>query len=571
MGHRTSRREFIVRIASVSAVMAGGGALSACGGGGDDDEPEFRYGVASGDPLGDRVILWTHAKFANSTEAVSLRYQVATDASFGTIVSQGTVVASAETGHTAKVDAAGLTPGTGYFYRFVHDDTPSPVGTTRTLPAIASSVKLAVMSCTNYPAGYFNVYSEVAKSDAEFAIHLGDYIYEHPVGGYASASAAALGRLSVPTHELLTLSDYRARHAQYKSDPDSKNLHARLPMIAVWDDHEFADDAYTAGAAGHDPATEGMWAARVAAAAQAYHEWMPIRTGVDKGKIYRSFNFASLVSLHMLDTRLIGRDKPIDIDALTGLLGADARNTALAEYSSPTRQLLGAEQLQWLQGQMAGSASTWQVLGQQVLMARMEFPASILAAFNSTDSSPAAQAAGQQAITDYLAARATPAGLRSPAQIALLDPALNPELGYNLDAWDGYIAARETVLGMAAQLNKRLVVLSGDSHNAWHTDLTLMGLTNPAVAGVKVGEEFATGSVSSPGLEETLKPLGGAQIKAIFEAVVDDLHWMDASRRGFLKMTFTATAATGEWFFVDTVTSRSYTAGLEHTVTIAAT
>ncbi len=542
--------------------------MSACGGG-DDEEPQFLYGVASGDPLSDRVILWTHAKFANSAEAVSLRYQVASDASFSAIVSQGTVVASAETGHTAKVDAAGLAAGTGYFYRFIHDHTPSPVGTTRTLPAAASSVKFAVMSCSNYPAGFFNVYGEVAKSDVDFAIHLGDYIYQHPAGGYASSGAAALGRTSQPTHELLTLSDYRARHAQYKSDPDSKNLHARLPMIAVWDDHEFADDAYTSGAAGHDPATEGAWAARMAAAVQAYHEWMPIRTGGDNRKIYRSFNFGSLVSLHMLDTRLIGRDKPIDIAALAGLLGVGARNAALAEFSSPTRQLLGAEQLQWLQGQMASSSSTWQVLGQQVLMARMEFPASVLAAFYSVGTTGDAQAAGQQAI-DYLTARATPADLRSPTQIALLDPTLNPKLGYNLDAWDGYIAARETLLGTAAQLNKRLVVLAGDTHNAWHSDLTLMGLANPAVAGVKVGEEFGISSVSSPGFEEDLKPLSPSQVKAIFESIVDDLNWMDASRRGYLKMTFTATAATGEWFFVDTVTSRTYTVGLGHTATMTA-
>jgi alkaline phosphatase D len=563
MNTQPSRRAFVIRVAGLSAAIASGVSLSACGG--SDPEPDFLYGVASGDPLSDRVMLWTHARFPYLSDAVNLRYEVATDASFATVVSQGTVRASADTGYTAKADATGLSAGTTYFYRFTYGNTHSPVGVTRTLPTSASSLKLAVMSCSNYPAGYFNVYGEVANSDAECVVHLGDYIYEYAADGYASGTAASMGRLSQPANELLSLSDYRARHAQYKSDPDSKNLHAKKPFICIWDDHEIANDAFMDGAENHSPATEGTWAARKAAALQAYHEWMPIRTGSDKAKIYRSFNFGGLVSLHMLDTRLIGREAPIDIAALAGLQGAAAQSTALAAFSSPTRQLLGTEQLQWLQGQMAASSATWQVLGQQVLMARMEFPVSVLAALNTTDTSAEAQAAGNKAVTDYLTAKATPAASRTPEQAALMNPAQNPELGYNLDAWDGYIVARETLLGTAAALNKRLVVLAGDTHNAWHSDLTLMGLANPALAGVKVGEEFATNSVSSPGLEEYLVTLAPAQIKGIFEGVVDDLKWMDASRRGYLKMTFTPTEAQGEWFFVDTITSRTYTTSLGHT------
>jgi alkaline phosphatase D len=273
----------------------------------------------------------------------------------------------------------------------------------------------------------------------------------------------------------------------------------------------------------------------------------------------------------MLDTRLIGRDEQIDIAALAGLLGDSAKATATSEFASPTRQLLGAEQLLWLQGQLASSNATWQVLGQQVLMARMEFPASVLIALNSSDTSPAAQQAGLQAITDYLTAKGTPAGSRLPAQAELMNTQLNPKLGYNLDAWDGYIVAREAVLAMALQLQKRLVVLAGDTHNAWHSDLTLMGLsTLAALAGTKVGEEFATSSVTSPGFEQTLQAFPSAQIEAIFKGVVDDLNWMDASRRGFLKMTFTPASAKGEWIFIDTISSRSYTASIGHTATMPA-
>jgi alkaline phosphatase D len=568
MPHSTSRREFIIKVASVSAVISAGASLSACGA--SSVQPDFLYGVASGDPLANQVILWTHAKFPGSDGSVALEYQVASDAGFTQIVSQGMVYAKSETGFTAKADAIGLTAGTSYFYRFLHGSASSPVGRTRTLPTTASSLKLAVMSCTNYPAGFFNVYSEVANSDAEFALHLGDYIYEYASTGYASSTAATLGRVSAPVNELLTLADYRTRHAQYKSDPDSKNLHSLKPMIAVWDDHEIANDAFKDGAENHTPATEGSWVARRAAALQAYHEWMPIRTGADQAKIYRSFDFGKLVSLHMLDTRLIGRDEQIDIADLAGLKGVAAQGKAYSTFTSPTRQMVGKDQMDWLTTQMASSTATWQVLGQQVLMARMEFPVSVLAALNSTDTSAAAQAAGNKAVTDYIVAKNTPAALRTPVQTGLMNTTLNPKLGYNLDAWDGYPVARETLLLTALQLKKRLVVLAGDTHNAWHNHLTLMGLTNPALAGTKVGEEFGTSSVSSPGLEEYLVTLKPAEIKAIFEGVVDDLKWVDASQRGYLKMTFTATEAKGEWFFVNTISNRTYTSALGKTATMAA-
>jgi alkaline phosphatase D len=211
---------------------------------------------------------------------------------------------------------------------------------------------------------------------------------------------------------------------------------------------------------------------------------------------------------------------------------------------------LGAEQLSWITSQMATSTSTWQFLGQQVLMARMEFPLTILQTLNPTDTSASALAAGQKAITDYLTAKQKAAyGIPlSATETALLN---QPKLGYNLDAWDGYPAAREILLSTAAQLRKKLVVLAGDTHNAWHSDLTLMN-------GTKVGEEFATSSVTSPGLEAYLA-LPPADIKSIFENVVKDLKWMDASRRGYLKMTVTPAQVQGEWLFVNTIGSKTYT------------
>lgn len=546
MKNSSQRRDFLIKVSSISAVIASGGMLSACGG---NESPmvNFDFGVASGDPLSDSVILWTHAKFQELTDAVPLSWQVATDLEFTQVVASGTGQSSSDTGYTFKVDAKGLLPNQTYFYRFKSGLHTSPIGKTKTLPTgSVSNVKLAVLSCSNYPAGFFNVYSEVAKSDVDVAVHLGDYIYEYAATGYASDNAASLGRLSVPANELLTLSDYRLRHAQYKSDADAKQFHASKPMIAVWDDHEFANDTYKDGAENHTPATEGSFAARKAAAMQAYHEWMPIRTGSDKSKIYRSFNFGNLLSLHMLDTRSLGRDQQVDI---TDLINPAKQTATLATLTSPTRQLMGSEQVQWLQTQMATSTATWQVLGQQVLMARMEFPLTILQALNPSDTSPQALAAGQKAITDYLTAKAKQAQSYplTPTETALLN---QPKLGYNLDAWDGYPAAREILLMTAAQLQKKLVVLAGDTHNAWHSDLTLL-------SGQKVGEEFATSSVSSPGLE-TYLALPPAQIKAIFEGVVKDLKWMDASRRGYLKLSITPSQVQGEWFFIDTITSKTY-------------
>lgn len=556
----SNRRSFIIRVASASAAVAAGGLLSACGGGDDAATPpaRFDFGVASGDPLADRVVLWTHAAPANGQSAVSLTWEVARDAGFTQVVSSGQVQATAAAGFTAKVDATGLAAGQSYFYRFREGSNNSPVGRTRTLPASGvGSVKMAVFSCANYPAGFFHAYSEAVNQGAEYAVHLGDYIYEYPANGYASQDAVALGRVSSPANECLTLADYRARYAQYRSDPDLKRLHASLPLIAVWDDHEIANDAYVTGAENHTEGVEGAFTNRVAAALKVWHEWMPVRTPdvTDLRKIYRSFDFGNLLSLHMLETRLLGRDKGIE---LPDLVNPATQAAALASLSSTSRQMMGTAQQTWLQQRMAASSATWQVLGQQVLMARMAFPVSILQALDPSNTDPVAQAAGLQAINDYLTAKNTPVGLRTPTQVALLDPAINPQLGYNLDAWDGYPVAREVLLGTANTLGKRLVTLAGDTHNAWHSDLTLTG-------GTKVGEEFATPGVSSPGLEEYLSAIPPAQAAGIFTGVIDTLNYADTSRRGFLLMTFTPTAATGDWYFVNTVKSSSYTVVKGHT------
>lgn len=285
MSDNANRRDFIVKTA---AVLAAGSSVVACGGRDDDDDAppgtpqpplaaaQFRYGVASGDPLADRVMLWTHARVADSNAGVPLTWQVASDVDFTRIVSSGQVEALEANGFTAKADATGLAPGLTYYYRFRDAaGTLSAVGTTRTLPAAdVASVKLAVFSCALYSEGFFNAYADAARSDALYALHLGDYLYEFGAGPaqFGNQDAVALGRVAVPANDLVSLADYRQRHAQYRSDADLQALHAKMPWITVWDDHEFADNAYSDGALNHQPATQGDWQARKQAAARAYHE-----------------------------------------------------------------------------------------------------------------------------------------------------------------------------------------------------------------------------------------------------------------------------------------------------------
>jgi alkaline phosphatase D len=320
-------------------------------------------------------MLWTRITPPAGHQAdIPVQWELASDAAFASIVARGESSATAARDFTVKVDAAGLKPATVYHFRFRAHGVTSAAARTRTLPTgSVAQVRLAVFSCANYPAGYFNVYADAARrSDLDATVHLGDYIYEYARGGYASAQAEAMGRLVNPAGEILSLADYRERHAQYKSDADLQALHAAAPMIAIWDDHEFANDTWSAGAENHQPG-EGDFAMRKAAAMQAYHEWMPTRTASAE-LIYRSFDFGDLVSLHMLDTRVIGRDKQLDYADFMTSAGIDSAGFTTA-MANPSRQLLGQTQTQWLQQQMAASRATWQVLGQQVLMGRMNIPA----------------------------------------------------------------------------------------------------------------------------------------------------------------------------------------------------
>ena len=510
----------------------------------------FEHGVASGDPLEDRVVLWTRVTPLESQKRVRVTVEVASDEEFRSLVHSSSESATAKSDYTVKTDVGGLSAGTAYYYRFRSGEAASVVGRTRTLPrGDVDSVRLAVFSCANYPTshgGYFNVYGHAAKTaDVDAVVHLGDYIYEYgraPGPGSDNPRESAREFPEYGDKETLTLDDYRRRYALYRTDPQLQALHAAHPFITVWDDHEVANDAYAGGAQNHNEG-EGGFGARKEAALRAYYEWMPVRPVKenDSGRIYRSFSFGTLVELLMLDTRLAGREKQLSYkDYFDPDTGFDARRFR-GDIGSADRTLLGRDQLAWLQGKLAGSAATWQVLGQQVLMGRMNVPAEIIPRLG--DRTP--RVAG---LIGELAGIRERALLDDPSVSEDEQKRVNTVLPYNLDAWDGYPAEREAVLGAAYGAGSNLVVLSGDTHNGWANNLR-------DAAGNRVGVEFATASVSSGGLETYLKltPEQAGELARDLEVLVDDLVYSNAGDRGYMVVSFTPREARSRWIYVDTV------------------
>lgn len=551
---RLTRRDFLKASALGMGAVAVSTGLAGCVLDSDDKRRvDFTHGVASGDPLQDSVILWTRAVPERGSK-VKVGWEIATDAEFASVVRSGTAETTDAHDFTIKVDAQGLIPDQRYFYRFRSSGATSPVGAASTLPEGAvEQVRLAVVSCSNYPAGYFHVYREVAnQADLDAVVHLGDYIYEYSSDpdSYASEEAQALGRTFPENNnrELLTLADYRRRYSIYRKDPDLQLAHQRLPFIVVWDDHEVANDTWRNGAENHDD-SEGDFEQRKLAALQAFFEWMPIRPVIEGNDeaIYRSFRFGDLVDLHMLDTRVIGRDQQLDYLNYLSEAGLNV-DQFTADVTDPNRTLLGAEQRLWLQNKLATSTGRWQVLGQQVLMGRMDLPAELLLGIATGNVSELPQALAELATIKFRALQGDPTLTEQElSRISTAAP-------YNLDAWDGYQAEREVVLGMARQLDKNLVVLAGDTHNAWANNLKDMD-------GNQVGVEFATASVSSPGLEDYLG-LPDAMIADAEQGIgllVDGLDYLNINQRGYMVVTFTQEEARANWYFVDTVKSREYT------------
>ena len=560
MTAKISRRELIQKSLFGFGALSLSTGFTGCNDSSDQEtatlQVNFEHGVASGDPLQDRVILWTRLTPSDSSARLQVTWEIALDQQFKQIIKTDKVTTAAAQDFTVKVDAIGLKPNQSYFYRFVFGDKISPVGQTKTLPTSTSKVSFAVCSCSNYPAGYFYVYREMAKQNVDVVIHLGDYIYEYGADGYAAEDAEKLGRTLAADNnkEIIKLDDYRKRYALYRKDKDLQALHQRHPFIVIWDDHELANDTWRDGAENHQ-ASEGPFMERKLAALQAYFEWMPIRP-IDEQhlKIYRQFDFGKLVQLTMLDTRIIARDEQLDYANYMTANGLDIAKFQ-ADLTNPARTLMGYTQRDWLLGKLQQSTSTWNVLGQQILMTKMLVPAELLLSLAEiTSGNPTADTLNKmnmqitELVTLKMRLKQGDPSLTSQEKARILTVA-----PYNLDAWDGYFVEREILYGTLAQLNKKVVVLAGDTHNAWSSNLY-------SKDGAFVGVELATSSVSSPGLEKYLNiPLAQLQqFEFAFTTLIDELNYCNLNQRGYLMVQFDDTQVQSQWVYVDSIKKSEY-------------
>lgn len=501
-----------------------------------DIDAVFTSGVASGDPTGTSMVIWTRA-YNPDVVAVPVGFEVAEDAEFSRIVRKGTGLAATARDYTLKVDIESLSAGSRYFYRFRAGQAVSDIGQFRTLPdKSGQKVRLAVASCANFGSGFYNAYRTIAETPGiDAVIHLGDYIYESGPDGYDGETGRMLGRFAEPAHDAVTLEDYRARFAAYRRDPDLQAAHAAAAFITVWDDHETANNSWMGGAANHKEDKQGSWAARCEAALQAYFEWMPMRDpkrGEAARTLTRTYEFGEIASLILIESRLTGRGEALSLGGVT-----DPEAFEAGPLADPARTMLGAPQEAWLDGELKRSAAAgtaWQVLGNQTVMAPMRTPD--YTALLPEDILEAVRQKG-----GYSARWVERSKLGLPV---------------NLDAWDGYPAARERLLSSAISAQANLVVLSGDSHMFWASDLYRQ--SDERFAGV----EFATGSITSPGGYENIT--SDPRIFEIAASAIPEknrgVRFANVKDKGFVLLTLTRKAAQAEYIGMSTVRSRDYEA-----------
>ncbi|MDA8840998.1 alkaline phosphatase D family protein [Gammaproteobacteria bacterium] len=506
-------RRQAIKITSVGAIGLSASISSSC----SKNTYSFNHGVASGDPLEDRVILWTRVT-PQQAGPVEVILEVSENKNFSKVAYSKKLNTSSLSDYTIKYDFLAkqyCNSDNGFFYRFRAGNSVSETGRSKTFSKNIKSAKIAIFSCSNFPAGYFNAYQAAAeKNDLDLWLHLGDYLYEYPMGGYATENAEKLGRAPIPIHEMITLSDYRQRHAQYKLDQGSIALHKHAPLIAVWDDHEFSNDAWKRGAENHsEDGSEGDFYARRSAAIKAYYEWMPIREQQNKRRIFRDFKIGKLMHLIMLDTRQFGRDKqiqPKDYLSKSGFNQAKFYNDLNSEY----RELLGAEQFSWIEDKILNSNAAWTIFGQQVLMTKLKFP----------DISKIIKA---EEIPDFLKPYLKLLGLGIPS---------------NLDAWDGYPAARNKLYKLMKNAKKKFISLAGDTHNSWVSELENQ-------SGKKVGIELGAPSVTSPGITDVLNLDENNFVDSIVK-LNKELQWMNPSNRGYLFLDCTDSKIIASFNFI---------------------
>jgi len=532
----------------------------------DSSLKPFFHGVASGDPLADRVIIWTRVTPERDGD-VLVRWSVATDPEFRNLVRSGSFTTNANRDYTVKVDVTGLEADRTYYYVFNALNTNSIMGRTKTLPSASANVqhvRLAIVSCSSLPHGFFNAYGRIAdRNDLDAVLHLGDYIYEYnnAVTSYGGATGLQIGRVSQPANEIVTLADYRTRYSQYRLDPDLRRLHQQHPMIHVWDDHESANDSFVNGAENHQPATEGAWSVRKAVSKRVCYEWIPTRETSDTS-IYRRFTLGNLVDIFMLDTRLEGREAQVQ-----GVF-PNSPQASRDSINNPNRTMLGTRQFQWLTNGMRESRAQWKVLGNQVMFA----PVTI----DSVNS----------ALIRQFAPTLVPA---VPLVLQTLQEA------FYGDVWTNYPAERQKIVDFIRGNNiNNVVIATGDFHTTFAFDATLnqrdTARYNPRTGQGSVAVEFMCPSISSANFDEnffqgvyglvaqqlisTGVPARAADSLARVQAtqatpllvnvlaqslVQQNRHIknLDLTRHGYTLLDITPQRTQGDYWFVDTVLARS--------------
>ncbi|CAM2011122.1 alkaline phosphatase D family protein [Acanthopleuribacter pedis] len=539
----------------------------------------FYHGVASGDPMANRVIIWTRVT-PQQDSPVSVSWRMATDAAMANVVQSGTFTTDAARDYTIKVDVTGLDAGRTYYYRFQALGRTSLIGRTRTAPSgSVDHLRFAIVSCSNYQGGYFNAYSRLAdRADLDAIIHLGDYIYEYEDGGYGYDDA--VGRGHEPANEIVSLSDYRVRYSFYRLDGDLQRAHQQHPFIAVWDDHEFANDAFKDGAENHSPATEGNWETRKQNAFKAYFEWMPIREGSTENRIYRKLQYGNLVDLIMLDTRIEGREKDLEMEKMGFLNSLESvKNLSLKKRDAVTQADIRLFVEEFLTqsvtvqgGTVAKTAGFEQLMDRLAIQLWMTFqnngePVEGKKAVFTPEDWGALKNQLSQAETNTHKADLSILGqtqlnwlldnLRnSDARWKILgnQVMMMPVVGFtNKDAWDGYKDERDRILNTIRDRDiDNVVVLTGDIHSAIAGDVpenmwayTFFRTTSAAV-------EFVTPSVTSDNLDEFVGIPPGI-VEGLLNTVNPQVKSVDLANHGYYVLDVRENRVQADWFWVNSI------------------
>lgn len=538
----------ITRRTTLGSLAAGTTALALPQTGMAANEGPFRHGVASGDPDADSVVLWTRV---TTSGEVTLAGELAQDPDFTRIIARAEITTGSDRDHTAKWLARGLAPGQTYYYRFRLDSETSPIGRARTLPkGRLDRLGIALASCSNFVFGYFNAYEAIAHDPSvDFVLHTGDYIYEYGQEGWGDEAGRALGRRHDPAHEIVSLSDYRRRHAQYKTDAGAQAMHAAHSFMACWDDHESANNPWTGGAQNHQPDREGDWQARREASIQAYFEWMPVRepewleqSGRIRAQFWRSYSFGDLATLTTLETRHTARAEQIDYGSVLGK-GVDAE--AVARFrrevlGAPGRRMVSEEceaDLARALEQSVAQGQPWRLIGNAIPIARTDVPDLVALGVLPDPDAPSAPFSGAALENAQLLAAKGQAGLP-----------------FYPDTWDGYPWARERLYDLSRKAGAGdLVFLTGDSHSFWANSLK-------DAAGRPAGLELGTAGITSPG-DFVESGFGDDLSRALDKAFADhvpEVVWTDNMHQGYVRLDLRRNDAEATFIAVDTIRSRAF-------------